>query len=111
MQKTEDYFEVMEILKNELPKCFRRGNAKLPLAIGIHESVLAHFKNDGRFDADTLKKAIRLYVKGTKYLTSIIEGTPRIDINGDPVSTVKKSDELFALKILTGRKAKTKTFS
>jgi len=104
MSKIENPVDVLEILKTELPKCFRRGDEKLPLAIGIHASVLKHFESDERFDAKTLKKAIGLYCIGGEYINSIAEGAPRIDIKGNPVSSVQKPEEEYALKVLTERK-------
>ncbi len=80
MKKIEDYLNAMEILKDELPQCFKRGDKKLPLAVGIHVSVLKHYQRDDRFDDAVLKKAVGLYCRGTKYLGSIIEGNQRIDI-------------------------------
>ena len=102
--KIDDYFEVMEILKTELPECFRRGDAKIPLAIGIHETVLKHYENDVRFDASTIINAIRIYCRGKKYISTIIEGSPRININGKAVSVVNPSEASHALKILASRK-------
>ncbi len=108
MEKIDNYVEVLEILKKELPQCFKRGDEKLPLAVGILESVLKHFENDMRFDSLTLKKAIALYCKGTKYLSAVIEGAPRIDMNGKTVSRVEKIEEEYAFKILSERKARKK---
>lgn len=105
MQKIENHVEVMGILKNELSRCFKHGDEKSPLAIGIHESILKHFENDARFDAQTLLRAFSFYCKGTRYLKSIVEGASRIDINGNPVSSVKKSEASYALRILAARKA------
>jgi ProP effector len=107
--KIDDYFEVMEILKTELPECFRRGNAKMPLVIGIHEAVIAHYENDARFDAATIINAIRFYCQGKKYINTIVEGAPRIDINGKAASAVTQSEASHALKILAARKPKKKT--
>lgn len=109
MKKIEDHIEAVEILKNELPECFKRGDKKLPLAVGIHASVLKHYRGDDRFDTAILKEAIHLYCKGTKYLSTITEGNRRIDIKGKSVSTVKKSDENYVLKVLSERKAKRKS--
>ncbi len=97
-------FEVLEILKDELTKCFIRGDGKLPLAVGIHEYVLKHFENDKRFDAETLKNSIRFYALGTKYLNGVIFDKPRIDITGNPVSKVTKAEQRYAKKILNIRK-------
>ncbi len=98
--------EVLEILKDELPKCFIRGDGKLPLAVGIHEAVLKYFENDKRFDVETLKNAIRLYVVGTKYLSCVIVDASRIDITGKPVLKVTQIDHDYAQKILENRKNK-----
>ncbi len=98
--------EVLEILKDKLPKCFIRGDGKLPLSVGIHEAVLKHFKNGIRFNVETLKNANRLYVVGTKYLSNVIADRARIDINGKPVSKVTQSEQDYTQKILENRKNK-----
>jgi ProP effector len=104
MQKIDNDVEVLKILKNELSACFKRGNEKLPLAIGIHESVITHYANDKRFDPRTLIKAIMFYCKGTKYLHSLIKGAARIDITGKTAGSVSESEALHAIKILASRK-------
>ncbi len=106
IKNIENYVETLEILKNELPKCFMRGDAKMPLALGIHKSLLVYFENDKRFDGELIQNAIRIYVKGTKYLRNVVFDVPRIDMNGKPVSKVTKAEQNYAEKILNSRKQK-----
>lgn len=98
--------DTLEILKIELPACFKRGKDKSPIAIGIHESVINHYARDSRFDAETLKKAIALYVKGSKYLSKITSGKSRIDLRGKPVALVTQDEQNYASKTLKSRKTK-----
>ncbi len=96
--------DVLEVLKDELPTCFRRGKEKRPLAHGVHESVIRYYAADSRFNQEVLKKAIELYVNGTKYLKNVICGGSRIDLYGKPISNITSSDRDYAKNILEARK-------
>ncbi len=85
--------EILKIFKEELPECFKKGNEKIPLMQGIHHEVIAHYKNDLRFDNAAIRHAIRFYVSSTVYLRKVVEGTPRINFKGKPIGTVSASEE------------------
>lgn len=95
---------VLDVLKDELPACFRRGGNKQPLAPNIQESVIEHYAADSRFNKDILKKALALYVNGTKYLKSVISGHSRIDLEGNVVSKITKVEREYAKNFLESRK-------
>lgn len=96
--------KVLELLKNELPTCFKRGRDKQPLAPNIQESVIKYYAADLRFNKDTLKKAIALYVNGTKYLKCVISGRSRIDLEGNIVSKITRIEREYVKNILATRK-------
>jgi sRNA-binding protein len=98
--------EALDALKNDLPRCFKRGNEKQPIAIGIHQDVLKHYANDARFSNITLKKAIQLYTFATVYLKKVKAGVPRINLLGKKMTAVTHEEEANAKKILQERKEK-----
>ncbi len=59
--------DALDVLKIELPLCFKRGKEKLSIAVGIHHNVLTYYANDTRFSKTNLRKAINLYTSGTIY--------------------------------------------
>ena len=85
-----------ELLIQELPNCFKKGEQKQPLCIGIHLQVHSHYKDDARFEPKTLQTGINKYCCGEKYLKTIIEGASRIDIDGHPVGIVTAEEAAFA---------------
>ncbi len=96
--------EVLELLKKELPACFKRGGKKQPLAPSIQEAVIKYYANDLRFNKETLKTAIALYVNGTKYLKCVVSGHSRIDLKGNATSKITKVEREYVKNILETRK-------
>jgi ProP effector len=103
--------EALNALKHDLPFCFKRGNEKQPIAIGIHHDVLAHYAHDSRFSKTNLREAISLYAFATEYLKKIREGSPRINLLGQETSHVTKEEEENARTLLLKRKGFGKTVS
>ena len=106
MKSIDNPIKVLTMLKQELSACFKKGNNKFPLAVGIDKEVIAHYENDSRFDIPTLKKAIEFYCNSTKYLSNVVMNVPRVDINGKLVSKVTEKEQAHAEKILKTRKVK-----
>ncbi len=92
--------EALNVLKAELPLCFKHGKEKLPIAVGIHHDVLSHYANDKRFSKTNLRKAINLYTSGTVYLGKITVGIPRIDLLGKETTRVTKEEAQNARALL-----------
>ncbi len=84
MKTTLTATQILKVLKNELPLCFKKGAQKLPLAFNIHQVILYHYAMDTRFDQKGLKQAIGFYTQSTHYLKKMKAGTHRIDIKGNP---------------------------
>ena len=106
MSKLKDTFEVLEILKKELPQCFKRGHDKLPLALGIHKELIKHYSQDPRFSNLMLRRAFYYYCHGEAYLKNIKEGMLRINLKGEKVSKVTVLEQSYALTQLKKRQAK-----
>lgn len=85
-----------DLLIQELPQCFKKGDQKQPLCIGIHIQVHSHYKDDDRFEPKALQDGLNRYFNGIKYLKKIIEGVPRIDIHGQQVGIVTANEAAYA---------------
>ena len=96
----EKALEALEILKKELPTCFKYGSKKVPLAVGIHQDVFAYYQNDQRFRKPILRKAIAIYTHGKKYLRKVVAGVLRIDLQGNPTAAVTQAEENHAKLML-----------
>ncbi len=104
IQRETQIFEALEVLKNELPLAFRRGEDKLPLKRKIRDDVINHYKDDKRFKPHIFKGAIGIYVNGRKYLKAHTEGAARIDLNGNVVDYLTKANADYAMKSLEQRR-------
>lgn len=89
-----------ELLKQELPQCFKSGDKKQPLKVGIHLQLHFHYKDDPRFEPQDLQKGLNSYASTPAYLVKIVEGAIRIDLHGNPVGQVTADDEAFAKRRL-----------
>jgi ProP effector len=85
--------EALASLKSELSRCFKSGNQKMPIAVGIHHDVFAHFEKDTRFSRRNLRDAIGLYTSGKVYLGKIVTGTSRINLFGKETTKVTIAEE------------------
>ncbi len=93
-----------DVLIQELPNCFKKGDQKLPLCLGIHIQVHTHYKDETRFEPKLIQKGLNKYCSGTNYLSKIIEGVPRIDIHGKSVGIVTAEEATYSLHELQKRK-------
>lgn len=72
------------------PRCFRAsGMAKLPLARTIYQDLRQALPEvRGRL----LRDALHDYTTGRSYLSALIEGASRVDLDGWPVSVVSEAE-------------------
>ncbi len=83
--KSVDAQPVLEKLFSLYPKLF--GAQFLPLKLGVFQELLALHPDD--FQRDTLKTALGVHTRSTRYLQSVAAGKPRFDLQGlagDPVA-------------------------
>lgn len=99
-RKNSKAFRMKELLVQEFPNCFKKGDAKQPLCIGIHIQVHAHYKDDARFEPSLIQQGLNKYCFSPKYIKKIITGTPRINIHGAPTNIVTAEEESYAKKKL-----------
>jgi sRNA-binding protein len=72
--------ELLKILKEELPLCFKKGNDKIPLMQGIHHEVIEYYKNDTRFNSTAIRHAIRFSVSSNTYLKIWCQAHPELTL-------------------------------
>ena len=100
-------------LQRLFPKAFPKNPApKLPLKIGIHKELLGKASEIGLEEA-AITVAVKTWCRGTRYWASIVEGAPRIDLEGNPAGEVTARDAAQARSLEARRrqprKPKTET--
>ncbi|WP_175942841.1 ProQ/FinO family protein [Caballeronia sp. BCC1704] len=79
-------------LQKRFPNAFPKNPApKVPLKVGILHDLLAQ-KADLSLSESELKDAIKLWCRGTRYWSSLVEGAPRVDLTGNPTGQVTTAD-------------------
>ena len=79
-----DVFPVLEKLAALYPQLF--GAVFLPMKRGIFQDLLEAHPND--FERDSLKAALSLHARSTRYLTAVASGEERHDLQGKPVEAM-----------------------
>jgi ProP effector len=83
------------LLSEKFPKCFAVfEQRRLPLKIGIHKDILTRL--DGALTPSELTAALRAYVSNGTYRRRLLEGTERIDLDGNPCGVVTVAQEADA---------------
>ena len=84
---------VLDQLATLVPVLF--GETLLPLKRGIFEDLLA--AHPGVLDKESLKAALGLHARSTRYLTVVASGLPRHDLSGQPVEDLTPEQVHHAL--------------
>jgi len=79
-----DVFPVLEKMAALYPQLF--GAVFLPLKRGIFQDLLE--THPDAFDKDSLKAALSLHTRSTRYLTAVASGEQRHDLTGQPVEAM-----------------------
>ena len=91
-------------LQKLFPKAFPKNPApKLPLKIGIHKELLGKASEIGLEEA-AITEAVKTWCRGTRYWASIVEGAPRIDLEGNPAGEVTARDAAQARSLEARRR-------
>ena len=93
-RKWREALAVLDILRERYPNAFTKGWR--PLAIGIHNQILA----ECGCDRQALKAALRYWTKHPGYLAKLAKGGPRIGLNGAPCGEVSAEQREAAAKAL-----------
>jgi sRNA-binding protein len=100
-----DVFPVLEKMAALYPQLF--GAVFLPLKRGIFQDLQdAH---PGVFERDSLKAALSLHTRSTRYLTAVASGEQRHDLQGQPVeATAPEHVHHALLEVFRRRQARSK---
>ena len=111
--KQETKIDVQPVLQKlfELyPHLF--GNSFLPLKLGTYQDLMA--AHPEVFQKDSLKAALGLHARSTRYLQCVAAGNQRHDLQGNAIEDVSPEHvylallELFRRRVISNAKARTK---
>ncbi|SAL34805.1 ProP effector [Caballeronia arvi] len=93
-------------LQKRFPLAFPKNPApKVPLKVGIFEDLMKHAEELGLNERE-LRSAIKVWCRGNRYWTSLVEGAPRIDLAGGNAGEVSSADAARAVYLETNRAAR-----
>jgi ProP effector len=93
-------------LQKKFPKAFPKNPLpKVPLKIGIFEDLLAHATELALSETE-LRAAIKIWCRGSRYWTSMVEGAIRVDLSGEEAGRESPEDGVRATKLEEGRLAR-----
>jgi ProP effector len=81
--------EGIDLLAKLYPRCFHLTNRR-PLKIGVCEEVISQHPEMSRH---RIKRLLKKHTQCSEYWSTLTAGTPRIDLEGNPVGTVTAADE------------------
>jgi len=93
------------LLAETFPKAFAvYQERRRPLKIGIHLDIQGVL--DGAITSPELHRALGFYCSNPAYVAHLREGTPRLDLNGEPTGIVTVDEEALARARLARIKVK-----
>jgi ProP effector len=93
-------------LQKRFPGAFPRNPApKVPLKIGIFEDLVVHATELSLSESE-LRAAIKIWCRGNRYWTALVEGAIRVDLSGSDAGRVSKEDGVRALRLEENRLAR-----
>jgi len=101
--------EILEILRQDFPPCFKKNAVKIPLSVGIHKEVFEHYKNDARLSKRAIRFALRSYTSRYSYLKILTVGNQRINLKGKVAGEVSLEQAKMAEDLLQWRQLKNRT--
>jgi ProP effector len=94
-------------LQKRFPRAFPKNPApKVPLKIGIFEDLMVHATELGLSERE-LRGAIKVWCRGNRYWTCLVEGANRLDLTGAPAGEVTSADAGRATQFETNRSARS----
>jgi ProP effector len=105
-QRLAATLDLIGVLAERFPACFAiNPRYRRPLKLGIHVDILARLNTIAPRD---LSAALRIYVSNIKYLSALVAGAERVDLNGIPAGTVTAEHADIARVQYEQRRAKHK---
>ncbi|MDR5752957.1 MULTISPECIES: ProQ/FINO family protein [unclassified Caballeronia] len=93
-------------LQNSFPQAFpKKPASKVPLKVGIFKDLVAQAEQLALTEAE-LRDAIKIWCRGSRYWSSLVEGAPRVDLGGAAVGEVSAEDAVRARNSESNRAAK-----
>lgn len=71
-----------------------------PLAIGIHKQLM---ERKPELDKNKVRVALHGHTASSRYLKAMVEGAPRLDLDGQPAGEVTAEQQEVAVKTLRDR--------
>ena len=92
---------MLELLFEKYPKAFIKGNKNkpLPLKIGISNDIL---DENPEISATDLDHAMRYYTNALRYHKAMLQGTHRVDLNGETIEPISVLEKANARKCIAG---------
>jgi ProP effector len=92
----DDVTACLELLFEKFPLCFHRYEARRrPLALKIHERILAEF--DGALTPQDLSRSLAVYCSNAQYLRACCQiGASRVALDGTPAGVVSADESHYA---------------
>jgi sRNA-binding protein len=87
-----------KLLADRFPKCFApKGAQKMPVVVGIHRKIKQELPD---LSMGRIHRAIANYVGGPTYLRNVVEGAPRVDLDGSPAGKVSAASQAYSTERL-----------
>jgi ProP effector len=98
-------------LQKRFPLAFPKNPApKVPLKVGIFEDLMKHAEELGLNEKE-LRAAIKVWCRGNRYWTALVQGAPRLDLTGAQAGEVSSADAERAVYLETNRLARSASAS
>ncbi|EKD72083.1 MAG: hypothetical protein ACD_46C00014G0004 [uncultured bacterium] len=91
----------VELLKAYFPACFKSGNEIKPLKKGIKQDLLKRLSTMAEIvteDKACMVKSLAYYVNTMAYHKSVIDGAPRIDLDGNFSGIVSAEEAKYSIE-------------
>jgi ProP effector len=94
-------------LQKRFPLAFPKNPApKVPLKVGIFEDLMKHAE-ELKLNEKELRGAIKVWCRGNRYWTCLVQGAPRLDLAGVHAGEVSTADAERAVYLETNRLARS----
>ncbi|MFC0323251.1 RNA chaperone ProQ [Gallibacterium melopsittaci] len=104
--KFQENNQVIAYLAEKFPLCFSTQGEAKPLKIGIFQDLVEKLKDDETVSNSQLRRALRQYTAGWRYLHGYKPGAKRVDLDGNPCGEVEMQHIEHAEQRLQESKAK-----
>lgn len=89
----------VELLKAHYPQCFKEPAEVKPLKVGIKQDLVKHLSTREDIilsDKTCMIKSLSYYVTTLNYFKNMLEGIPRIDLNGESAGIVTAEEAQYS---------------